>query len=284
MIDLKQDAATIIQANQRFDEFIAVHKEELLSLITDDPQRLAIRYYFNVLRELCTQGCNCLAAQAYSTLEALSRVIMEQAANMLYVSMDSGDHVRQLLRSSRTMTENNGKSWVAYLAENGLDHPAAQARHENGALMREHFDHRWPDVKRYPGGRGLFAAVGWDNAYFAFYSPLCDSVHSFSDDISNLVDISEVFSESPDFAEQLLRYTEDERRRLATYHYASAMGLRVEAFGRLCGFMNFSLDNNVIKDIFDDLRSLIIRHDNFDESRLSEQNAGDMSLKDFLEK
>lgn len=269
MIDLKQDAATIIKANQRFDELIALHKEVLLSRISDDPQRLAIRNYLRVLQELCEQGCNCLAAQAYSTLEAMSRVIMEQSANMLYVSMDSGDHVRQLLRSSRLMTMNNGAQWADYLAENDLQNYAAHARQANGASLLEHLDKRWPDVKRYPGGRGLFAAVGWDNTYYAFYSPLCDSVHSYSDDIANLVDIGEVFSEAPDFAEQLLRDTEGERRRLAVYHYATAICLRVEAFGGLCGFRNFPLDVQVIEDIFGDLRSLIIRHDDFDASRES---------------
>jgi hypothetical protein len=269
MIDLKQDAATIIQTTQRFDEFIATHKEELLSQITDDPQRLAIRYYFNVLRELCTQGSNCLAVQAYSTLEALSRVIMEQAANMLYVSMDRGVHVRQLLRSSRLMTKNNGQQWADYLAENNVQNYAANARQANGAALLEHFDNRWPDVKRYPGGKGLFAAVGWGNAYYAFYSPLSDSVHSYSDDIANLVDIGEVFSEAPDFAEQLLRDTEGERRRLAIYHYAAAICLRVEAFGGLCGLRDFPLDVQVIEDIFGDLKTLIIRHDDFDASRES---------------
>lgn len=267
MIDLKQDSAIIIKANQRFDELIALHKEDLLSRISDDPQRLAIRNYLRVLQELCEQGCNSLAAQAYSTLEAMSRVIMEQAANMLYVSMDSGDHVRQLLRSSRLMTKNNGQQWADYLAENNVQNYAANARQANGAALLEHFDNRWPDVKRYPGGKGLFAAVGWGNAYYAFYSPLCDSVHSYSDDIANLVDIGEVFSEAPDFAEQLLRDTEGERRRLAIYHYAAAICLRVEAFGRLCGFMHLPLDVQVMEDIFGDLQRLINRHDDFDASR-----------------
>ncbi|WP_339508252.1 hypothetical protein [Pseudomonas sp. RL_35y_Pfl2_P42] len=282
MIDLKQDAATIIRVNQRFDELIARHKEDLLSRIKDDPQRVTIRYYLKVVRELCTQGCGCFPVQAYSTLEALSRGIMEQSANMLYVSIDDGENVRALLRSSKTLTESNGKSWVAYLAENGLENPAAQARQENGAMMREEFDKRWPKVDRYPGGKGLFAAIGWENAYYAFYSPLCDSVHSFSDDLSNLVSISEVFAESQEFAEELLRYTENERRRLATYHYAMAIGLRAEAFGKICTVVDLTLDQKEVDNIFGDLYSLLDRHENFDSTRLSELNAGERVLKDFL--
>lgn len=281
MINLKQDAATITHVNQRFDELIGRHKEELLSRIKDDPQRVIIRYYLKVLRELCTQGCGCLSAQAYSTLEALSRVIMEQSANMLYVGMDSGENARALLRSSKALVKSNGESWAAYLATQGLHNPAAQARQENGTMMLADFDKRWPNVARYPGGKGLFAALGWENNYYAFYSPLCDSVHSFSDDLSNLVGISEVFAESAEFGEQLLRYSESERRRLATYHYAMAIGLRAEAFGRFCRVVDFYLDEKETEEIFVDLHSLIDRHEQFDSTRLDELNAGDMSLKDF---
>jgi hypothetical protein len=193
---------------------------------------------------------------------------MEQAANMLYVSMDSGDHVRQLLRSSRLLTMNNGKQWADYLAENKVQHHAARERQKNGAMLLDHVDKRWPDVKRYPGGRGLFAAVGWDNAYYAFYSPLCDSVHSYSDDIANLVDIGEIFLESPEFGERLLRETETERRRLATYHYAAAICLRVEAFVQTCRLMLLPLDVKTLEDISGDLSDLIVRHDDFDASRV----------------
>lgn len=272
MIDLKQDAATITHVNQRFDEFIGRHKEELLSRIKDDPQRVIIRYYLKVLRELCIQGCGCLPVQAYSTLEALSRVIMEQSANMLYVGMDSGENARALLRSSKALIKSNGESWAAYLATQGLHNPVAQARQENGAMMLAHFDKQWPNVARYPGGKGLFAAIGWANNYYAFYSPLCDSVHSFSDDLANLVSISEVFAESAAFGEQLLRYSEKERCRLATYHYAIAIGLRAESFGRFCSIVGFSLDEKETEDIFADLHNLIDRHEQFDSTRLGELN------------
>lgn len=281
MIDLKQDAASITHINQRFDEFVGRNREELLSRIKDDPQRVMVRYYLNVLRELCTQGCGCLPVKAFSTLEALSRVIMEQSANMLYVGMDGGENARALLRSSKQLTESNGKSWAAYLAEQGLHNPAAQARQANGAMMLADLDRRWPDVARYPGGKGLFTALGWENHYYAFYAPLCDSVHSFSDDLSNLVSIGEVFSVSAEVGEQLIVYWEKERRRLATYHFAIAIGLRAEAFGRICNAVDLSLDDKAAEDNYADLHRLIDRHDKFDGARLSEVDAGDMSFENF---
>ncbi|QKG65768.1 hypothetical protein HP062_09335 [Pseudomonas sp. B14-6] len=281
MIDLKQDAASITHINQRFDDLVGRNREELLSRIKDEPQRVIIQYYLNVLRELCKQGCGCLPINAFSTLEALSRVIMEQSANMLYVGMDSGDNARSLLRSSKKLTESNGKSWAAYLSEQGLQNPAAQARQANGERMLADFDRRWPDVERYPGGKGLFAALGWENNYYAFYAPLCDSVHSFSDDLSNLVSISEVFAESAGVGEQLLMYWEKERRRLATYHYTVAIALRGEAFGRVCSAVDLILDDKEAEGIYADLHSLIDRHEDFDGIRLSEMNAGDLSFENF---
>jgi hypothetical protein len=268
MIDLKQDAQTINLFNQQFDELVGRHKEELLSHVQDDPQRIIIRHYLNVLRELCQQGSACLNGKTYSTLEALSRVIMEQSANMLYVGMDGGDNARALLRSSSQLTESNGDAWAAYLASQGADNPAAQARQVNGAAMLAHFDKRWPNVARYPGGKRLFTVLGWENHYYAFYAPLCDSIHSFSDDLSALVGIGELYSRSESEGTQLLYSWEAERRRLATYHYAIALGLRAEAFSRLCNLLTSEIDDDAAEVIFKSLNDLIKRHDQFDHARL----------------
>jgi hypothetical protein len=40
MIDLKQDAATITRFNQRSQEIVKHHKEELLLRIKNEPQRI----------------------------------------------------------------------------------------------------------------------------------------------------------------------------------------------------------------------------------------------------
>lgn len=281
MIDLKQDSLTITLFNQQFDELVGRHKEALLAHIKDEPQRVIIRHYLNVLRELCQQGCGCLNGKAYSTLEALSRVIMEQSANMLYVGMNGGDSARALLRSSKQLTESNGKAWATYLASQGAHNPAAQARQTNGAAMLAHFDERWPNVARYPGGKGLFTALGWENHYYAFYAPLCDSVHSFSDDMSALVGIGDLFAQSELEGAQLLRYWDKERRRLATYHYAIALGLRAEAFTRLCNLLAPEMKDDVAEVIFKDLNDLIERHDQFDHTRLDGMSTGTAAFEDF---
>ncbi|WP_395606491.1 DUF5677 domain-containing protein [Pseudomonas sp. B22129] len=281
MIDLKQDALTITHFNQQFDALIGRHKEAVLSGLGNDPQRIIIRHYLNVLVELSQQGCRCLHAKAFSTLEALSRVIMEQSANLLYIGMDAGDNALALLRSSKQMTAGNGKAWAAYLDSQGAHNPAARARQANGEAMLAHFDERWPKVERYPGGKGLFTALGWENHYHAFYAPLCDSVHSYSDDMSALVGFGDLFVQSPSEGEQLLRYWDKERRRLATYHYAIALGLRAEASIRLFNLLTSELEDDAADAIFKPLSDLIKRHDQFDHGRLDGMKEDGAVFGDF---
>lgn len=281
-INLKQDSQEIKNINLQINNMIARHKEVLLKNVTNDPQRIIIRRYLSVLYELCQQAYQCLEAKAYSTLEALSRVIIEQSANMLYVSMDKGDNALALLRSSKQLTESNGKAWSAYLALQGAVNPAAQARQNSGATMLARFDRRWPNIERYPGSKGLFRALGWESHYYAFYSPLCDSVHSFSDEMSVLVDLSELFSISMTEGEEALICWNKERLRLAVYHYAIAIGLRAEAFSRCCNLLAPDLTVDTAESLSRKLNELIMRHDRFDHTRLESINSGMATFEDFL--
>lgn len=281
-INLKQDSQEIKNINQQINSMVARHKEILLESVTNDPQKIIIRRYLIVLYELCQQACKCLDAKAYSTLEALSRVIIEQSANMLYVSMDKGDNALALLRSSKQLTENNGKAWSTYLASQGAVNPAAQARQNSGAAMLAKFDKRWPNIERYPGSKGLFRALGWESHYYAFYSPLCDSVHSFSDEMSVLVDLGELFSISMTEGEDALICWNKERLRLATYHYAIAIGLRAEAFSRCCNLLAPDLTDDTAELLSRTLNELIMRHDHFDHTRLEGVNSGTATFEEFL--
>lgn len=273
MIDLKQDSLTINAFIQYLNGLVDRYKDSLLELLTDNHQRIIIQRYFSVMRELTAQGCYCLNNHAYSTLEALSRVIIEQSANMLYVGMDEGENARALLRSSKQLTENNGKAWAAYLASKNHHNPAAQARQRNGAAMIEEFDKRWPKTARYPNGKKLFSLLGWENHYHAFYAPLCDSVHSYSDDFSALTMIGDVYALSESEGVRVLQYWNQDRIRLATYHYAIAVGLQTESFSRLCSSRGIELEEDAFRQ-FEKLDDLIRRNDEFDHSRLDEMRAG----------
>jgi len=282
LIDLKHDTLEIKNINNELNQAIKQHKEALLESVQDAPQRVIIRRYLSILHELCRQACACLDAKAYSTLEALSRVIMEQSANMLYISMDGGSNARALLRSSKQLTESNGKAWANHLASQSTANPAAQARQVSGAAMLERIDKRWPDIKRYPSSKGLFSALGWESHYYAFYSPLCDSVHSFSDEMSALVDFSDLYSISEAEAEKSLAYWNKERLRLAIYHYAVAIGLRTEAFSRCCYSLAPDLYETSSERLLEKINTLIMRHDSFDHSRLKEMESGRAKPDEFV--
>ncbi|SFH70900.1 hypothetical protein SAMN05444062_11180 [Pseudomonas syringae] len=281
-INLQQDSQEIKTLNQQLNSLVARNKEVLLESVANDPQRIIIRRYLSVLYELCQQASKCLDARAYSTLEALSRIIIEQSANMLYISLDKGDNALALLRSSKQLTESNGKAWSTYLESQGAVNPAAQARQNSGANMLARFDKRWPGVERYPGNKGLFRALGWESHYYAFYSPLCDSVHSFSDEMSVLVDLGELFSISMTDGEEALIYWNKERLRLATYHYAIAIGLRAEAFSRCCNLLAPDLADDAAESFSTALNELIIRHDHFDHTRLEGVESGTAKFEDFF--
>ncbi|WP_426132891.1 hypothetical protein [Pseudomonas sp. PWP3-1b2] len=283
MIDLKQDALTIAHFNQQFDALVGRHKEAVLAAFNNEHQRIISRHYLNVLRELCQQGCRSLHAKAFSTLEALSRVIMEQSANLLYVGMDDGANALALLRSSKQLTVGSGRNWATYLDAQGAHNPAARARQASGEAQLALFDERYPEAVsyRYPRGGRLFTALGWENHYHAFYSPLCDSVHSYSDDMSALVGFADLYAQSPQEGERLLRYWNKERQRLATYHYAIALGLRAEAFSRLFNLLLPEVEDDAAEGIFKPLNDLIIRHDRFDHDRLDEMKDDGAVFDDF---
>jgi len=274
VIDLKKDTYTILNFNSDLDELIKKYKDTLLTALTDDTQRLIIRHYLRIIDELCRQACECLKNKSYSTLEALSRVVMEQSANKLYVGMDEGNNGRSLLRSSNQLIESNGKAWTAYLESQDAQNPAAQARQKNGASMLSHFNEEWSDVARYPSGKGLFKALGWENHYYAFYAPLCDSVHSFSDEMSALIGIGKIFEHSEVEGVKTLQYWDKERRRLATYHFAVALGLRAEAFARLCELQLGEFQDEKADKLFTKLKNLVETHDNFDHARLDAMSKG----------
>ncbi|MDH1509716.1 hypothetical protein N5I28_08105, partial [Pseudomonas mosselii] len=128
----------------------------------------------------------------------------------------------------------------------------------------------------------LFSALGWESHYYAFYSPLCDSVHSFSDEMSALVDFSDLYSISEAEAEKSLTYWNKERLRLAIYHFVVAIGLRTEAFSRCCSSLAPDLHEISSEGLLIKINTPIMRHDLFDHSRLREMESGMAKPDEFV--
>jgi len=268
IIDLKKDARVALNLNGICDSELSIMKEKMYKSFKSQTQELMVFHYFRILNELCTQAGNLLLAGAYSSAEAQTRVIIEQAANQLYIAGDEGERARALLRSSKQLTKKNGENWIAFLESKGWSNPGAIARRRNGAIALADFDERWPDTERYPNGRKLFEVLGWENHYHAFYSPLCDSVHSYSDDMANLIFFYENAALLGDDLEKFLKYTEIERRRLATYNYLIAVGLRTESLTRICNALNINYESQKIEHAFEELQKKIDQHESYDYDRL----------------
>jgi len=268
IIDLKKDAEVALELNRVCDSELSILKEQMYNSFKSQTQEMMVFHYFRVLNELCAQAGNLLLAGAYSSAEAQTRVIIEQAANQLYIAGDEGERARALLRSSKHLTKKNGDNWTAYLASQGISNPSATARKKNGEVALADFDERWPNTERYPNARKLFETLGWENHYHAFYAPLCDSVHSYSDDMANLILFHENSALLGDDLEMLLKYTEMERRRLATYNYLIAVGLRTESLARICNALNVNCKSQLIENAFEKLQKTICQHESYDQSRL----------------
>lgn len=268
IIDLKKDAEVALNLNRVCETELSFLKEKMYNIFKSQTQELMVFHYFRILNELCTQAGNLILAGAYSSAEAQTRVIIEQAANQLYIAGDEGERSRALLRSSKQLTKKNGENWIAFLETKGWSNPGAIARRRNGQIALADFDERWPNTERYPNGRKLFECLGWENHYHAFYAPLCDSVHSFSDDMANLILFYENAALFGDDLEKLIKDAEMERRRLATYNYLIAVGLRAESLTRICNALNVNYESQKIEQAFEQLQKTIDQHESYDHGRL----------------
>lgn len=234
----------------------------------DDIQKLFAFKYFKVLNQLCISAISCLKTNAYSTVEVLSRVIIEQSANLTYISSDNGCRAKSLVKSSMILKSKNGKSWAAYLDAEGATNPAAQARQSSGEIMTKLLEVKWPKTGNYPNIRQLFKIIGWEGIYHSYYVPLCDSVHTFSEGFFNLFSASEIFKASPQDCLKLMRYQKEENKRYSIYCFAVAVLMRCEALATSLEGLSLGDEEDRLKTAAQPLIDMIDRHDEYDHARL----------------
>ena len=262
--NMNEDIGAITDINLLCHNIYLRHKAKIDNIKSKE-QRLVIHQYFTVLNELSSQACDSLKLNRLSVVEVLTRVIIEQSANQNYIAIDNGKNAQSLLRDSKKMLIKNGENWLSYLQSKGFENPAAQERIRLGKQLVEYFNAEWPDAPPYPGVKRLFQAIEWENHYHSYYVPLCDSVHSFSDDMVNLIALSDSESSTRDSD---INFMMQENKRLAIYNLASATYLRC-----------LSLENSFIASGFDEiiqeimpamegLAQIINRNDEYDHSRI----------------
>lgn len=199
---------------------------------------------------------NCL----YSSVEALSRVAMENTVNLIYISEDSnrGD---ALLKSYLLTSQARAQKWLdfAIIVKDDASESRARIFFEHLKRVKKFLPlFKDPKVKGWPDARARFKAVGLEKLYHILYAPTCNSVHSFSEDIYNQMLVEHSL---PEFTEALLDSVKAEKTSFAYYLATNAIIFYVEALERLAVKFNNKLIEEKASDIKDTLLRLIGEHE-----------------------
>ncbi len=267
--DLDEDVKKIAAINKYIHAKFEEHKNKIDNLKGVE-QKLMVLQYFNVLNELSNQAISSLNIGAFSASEVLARVIIEQAANQFYIAIDDGENAQALLKASKKLVHSNGKRWLECLKSKGMTNPAANERIRMGKELTDLFNRLWPNTPEYPGTRKLFELIGWETHYHAHYVPLCDSIHTFSDDMVNIVSLYNAIQSDETTAIEFILAVKQENKRLAIYNFVIATALRCEALVNVFNSLGYQDIIIEMTPTIDTVIQTIIRYDDFDHSRIDD--------------
>ncbi|WP_236616715.1 hypothetical protein [Dickeya dadantii] len=137
-----------------------------------------------------------------------------------------------------------------------------------GNFLTEHYSSRWPDTPSYPGVRRLFEALDWENQYHAYYVPLCDSVHTFADDMANIVDLFHAGTLCDEIMVDGMKFIKQEHRRLAIYNFSLATGLRCVSLMNVFSAAGYEEILDEMQPRLEKMEQILIRNDEYDHSRI----------------
>lgn len=181
----------------------------------------------------------------YSSVEALSRVALENTINLVYINEeDDTRRAKSLLKSYLTTSRDRGEKWLdfAVLTKDEGSEQRARAFFDNLKFVKDLLPlFRDPKVKGWSDARARFKAVGLENLYHILYAPTCNSVHSFSEDIYNQMLLEYT---APEFKLEIFKSIEAEKTSFAYYLATNAVLLYADAVQRLAA----KLENNDVED------------------------------------
>ncbi|EEU0777318.1 hypothetical protein FAE30_004911, partial [Escherichia coli] len=137
-----------------------------------------------------------------------------------------------------------------------------------GKELTDMFNRLWPNTPEYPGTKKLFEVIGWETHYHAYYVPLCDSIHTFSDDMANIVSLYNAIQSDKTTAIELTLAVKQENKRLAIYNVVIAIGLRCEALVNVFNSLGYRDIITEMAPTIDAVNQIIIRYDDFEHSRI----------------
>ncbi|MDG2539839.1 DUF5677 domain-containing protein [Dyella jiangningensis] len=158
-----------------------------------------------------------LASNCFTAAEALSRIILEQAVNFIYILNDEGvGRLRSLIKhyveDSKRRANNWAKSSAQLADERGVD--GAQKKLEYLDLIRRQNDGWYKTTPGWPEARRRFAETGYEHQYHLLFASASDSVHSLAEDIFNRITVENY---PPGFKSTALSTIRAEKASFATY-------------------------------------------------------------------
>lgn len=201
----------------------------LLFLIKVQAQSL-----LQILEDLNSSLISSLSKGLYSSVEALSRVAIENAVNLMYIcDEEDAFRAKSLLKSYVTSSQDRAEKWLKFsISQNdGVAEERANTLIETlrGAKTFLTFFND-PNVKGWPDARARFRAINIEKLYHVLFAPSSNAVHGFSEDVYNQTYIEYVPAQ---FRQEMFASYDAEKISFAYYLATNSILLYCEAAYRI---------------------------------------------------
>jgi hypothetical protein len=212
----------------------------------------------------------------FASAEILARVSFETVLNLAYISSDEGDRAKELIIFSIFENKKNANYYIDF-CRNSTDHAflgnIARSRYASAVFTEQFLVGKLPErIKKLPAIKQRFQLVGAENIYHAFYKPLCDSIHTFSDDLVNDAIILREGFQPDSSGRSISDKLEDARHHrawMAAYNAACAIEWLAEILCKLAVQNDLSEIAKKIEDICLPMVEFIQDHDQFFDENLT---------------
>jgi len=222
-----------------------------------------IMRYIATLREINGEMTGSLERGSFSTVEALSRVSVEQSVNLIYI-LNSSDNCYRLLTSYIDKTEENAINWEKYAVRINSECAiqAARGRIDQVRTARKIFPHLVSKPsEKWPSAYQRFKATDLEDFYHNVFSPASNSIHSFSEDMFN----DFLMRTHPD--PEMKNVLAAEKASFAVFLAASSMLVFLESLCRVADFCKQNDTASLAEKLGECIKSIIEEHE-FDHSEL----------------
>lgn len=279
---MMNEEQTFIEHLQKFSEEHLEHKKHLENLgvyfneVTgsvedlhvghDNPLPFLIKIQaqslLEILEDLNSSLISSLSKGLYSSVEALSRVAIENAINVMYIcGEDDTFRAKSLLKSYVTSSRERGEKWLKYsvIERDSVAEDRANTFLETLKTAKTFLTFfNDPNVKGWPDARARFRAVGIENLYHVLFAPSSNAVHGFSEDVYNLMYVEFV---PVQFRQKMFNSYNAEKTSFAYYLATNAILLYCEAVFKLSLKMENEDVAGKLFDVREKLFKLISEHE-----------------------